>query len=252
MHKFPLALLTKSNSKKGKKVSVGSALDKILHSETPYADFAAMEPAHQQRLFKYLRQEYERLLDEERQLSRIKRLRPYIDSQIFTVDSRAKPGRAEGKGKNEYSQKDSFLDTWTYGDDDDGVTREPTTEWNFLDLMSETPAADLQVRPRNGPQCADAFRLCDRISSQLLLYRLTAVFGMPPRKGTDGHRSCWQASLRHQDDGSILFLQDFKGRPDVMFWGSGRGSASALKLLNFLAGPDCPHTYGGIAAGTKA
>ncbi|KAK2592594.1 hypothetical protein QQS21_009701 [Conoideocrella luteorostrata] len=53
------------------------------------------------------------------------------------------------------------------------------------------------------PHDAEGFRATKRISSQLLFYRLVAVFGMPPSsetKETDDYKSVWQYTLCSIDD----------------------------------------------------
>ena len=90
------------------------------------------------------------------------------------------------------------------------------------------------------------------MSSQLVLYRLTVTFGMPPPKEGDGYKSCWEVDLQHCDGVSVLRLEDYKGAAEPRFRGTAGASVDALKLLNFLVGMNCPHTYDGIVAGTRA
>jgi hypothetical protein len=49
-----------------------------------------------------------------------------------------------------------------------------------------------------------------RISPQLLLYRLIAIFGMPPSKEVDGYKSCWEIDLKFSDGVSVLTFKDSK------------------------------------------
>ena len=75
---------------------------------------------------------------------------------------------------------------------------------------------------------------------------------MPPPQEVDGYKSCWEADLQYHDGASLLSFQDYKGGADARFHGTAEASVDALKLLNFLIGMECPHTYDGIVAGTRA
>jgi hypothetical protein len=75
---------------------------------------------------------------------------------------------------------------------------------------------------------------------------------MPPPKEGDGYKSCWAVDLQHCDGASVLSFRDYKGAAAARFYGSTEASADALKLLNFLVGENCRHTYDGIVAGTAA
>jgi hypothetical protein len=89
-----------------------------------------------------------------------------------------------------------------------------------------------------------------RITSQLLYYRISILFGMPPAKETDGYKCCWEVRLRHRDGESELRLYDSKGAAAVSF--EGYASDDGLELVTFLTSVDFAHTYDGIRAGTMA
>lgn len=93
------------------------------------------------------------------------------------------------------------------------------------------------------------------ISSQLLLYRLIAVFGMPPTTGADGYRSIWSAVLEFRDEEgckSLLILRDLKGGADAFYRGSHKGGKSAQQLIEWLLSDNVPHTYDHTLAGAVA
>ena len=94
--------------------------------------------------------------------------------------------------------------------------------------------------------------LSDRISSQLLLYRTTVIFGMPPPEEADRYKCCWTLTLQHSSGDGTLELDEHKGSPGARFFGSKAASDDALDLLNLLAHVRMPHTYDGIVAGTIA
>lgn len=81
-----------------------------------------------------------------------------------------------------------------------GMT-EPYKEWDTLLVAFSSrepePGAPVFMTPLSFPNHEDAF-YC-RISSQLLLYRPIAVFGMPPLMEADGYKSCWEIDLGFSD-----------------------------------------------------
>jgi len=74
---------------------------------------------------------------------------------------------------------------------------------------------------------------------------------MPPPRVSDGFKVCWEVELKHID-GSVLMFNDWKGGASTRFDGSTDASSDGLKLLNFLIGLKCLHTYDGIRAGIMA
>ena len=125
--------------------------------------------------------------------------------------------------------------------------------WSDLNLYSESPDSDLKLCDDGDPlrlNLDNAF--FQRVSSQLLLYRLTATFGMPPPVKFDDCKSCWHIDLRHKDGCSKVVFRDGKGAASVSFWGTTEASSDAVKLVNFLVGMNCLHPYYGTLAGTAA
>jgi hypothetical protein len=130
--------------------------------------------------------------------------------------------------------------------------------WSHFEIYSKTADSNFIIRPfRNWSIPVDIepeeFFFSDRISSQLLYYRISVLFGMPPAKETDGYKCCWEVELRHVDGKSTLRLYDYKGSASVQFDGyAGSASDDGFELINFLVSLDCRHTYDGIEAGTRA
>lgn len=77
------------------------------------------------------------------------------------------------------------------------------------------------------------------ISSQLLLYRLVAVFGMPAAASS---KTAWGVVLTYgEEDEGFLAFEDFKGGAHVAFEGSVGASGSAVQLVEWLVGDNVPH-----------
>ncbi|KAH7028427.1 hypothetical protein B0J12DRAFT_789803 [Macrophomina phaseolina] len=86
--------------------------------------------------------------------------------------------------------------------------------------------------------------LIDLISSQLLLYRITANFGAPPYTENDVYKCAWSFTLWNCDDPTCsLEIRDYKGRPQAHFRGGKQASTEALQLFEWLTGENCPHSY---------
>ena len=128
------------------------------------------------------------------------------------------------------------------------------TSWHSFDLHCESADSDLGLCTTHLGRCGCStpweFGFQARISSQLLLYRITVTFGMPPPRVLDCYKQCWEVDLKHID-GSILRFSDWKGGASTRFDGSTDASRDGLKLLNFLIGLKCLHTYDGIRAGIR-
>jgi hypothetical protein len=225
-------------------------------------DFASLEPRLQQLLFSRLQTENARLREVEQKWCQLTRKCPRIDTQIYLSSTRIEPGCGEDE-ENGYNQQGVFQDQWSYPIESAGSRAGSCgpglvcdTEWDHSNLVSESPDSDLTLHYCLTTQCA-CWRMprqnfSHRVSSQLVLYRLTVTFGMPPPKKGDGYKSCWEVDLQHCDGVSVLSFEDYKGAAEPRFHGTAEASVDALKLLNFLVGMNCPHTYDGIVAGTRA
>ena len=124
-------------------------------------------------------------------------------------------------------------------------------KWQNENVIWQEQESGLRVRQ-------ESLRLSEkyvshRTSAQLLLYRVTVVFGMLPRSDeVNSYKTCWAAKLYHNDGYSTLDLYERKGSAEVSFRGNTGAETEALELLNFLCGNDIPHTYEGILAGSEA
>jgi len=95
----------------------------------------------------------------------------------------------------------------------------------------------------------ESIGLREVISSQLLLYRLASIFGLPPTGERYGYRGIWNVCLDHSDRQSSLRFKDFMGSVSCYFLGTRKAFRDVLKLLEFLTSSRWLHTYDGLAAG---
>ena len=102
---------------------------------------------------------------------------------------------------------------------------------------------------RNGRKY-DLFAEC--ISSQLLLYQLVIMFGMPPSNIFVDDEFRWGVRLYHVSGKCNLIFGDYKGKSFAHFGGPLVANADALELLDLLCAKNFPHGHKGIVAGPKA
>lgn len=130
---------------------------------------------------------------------------------------------------------DSFVE-WT--------TRElvsPSREERRLELGSHKTYYELRngsIAVRHGPPLAIPHTsvFSQFISSQLLLYRLTCLFGVPCAQRAP-LQGLWSATLVYRNRKNFLtFGEDTSGEPYIRFYGSEEASAEALVLINHLVG----------------
>ena len=249
------------------------SLQELCEMDIADSDFASLEPRMQQRLFRRLRTENARLREVESKWCGLTASCPRTDTQIYLYGWEDEKNEYEQNGhdQNSHDQEAAFPDKWSYpigdsdknesdGGDGRGLETIRNIRWERLDLCSESPDSDLRLcvhQPDRFNPWAHLQEHLDhgfshRVSSQLLLYRLTVTFGMPPPKPLDGYKSCWEVDLQHCDGASVLSFYDYKGGASTQFYGTTEASADALKLLNYLVGMKCRHTYDGTLAGTMA
>ena len=229
------------------------------------SDFESLEPRLQHLLFNKVRAENARLREIEQKWERLTRFCPSLDIQIYLRPD----GRLNEDEDVTYEERRVLTELWNYKNTDDDNEQErvmrmsspiPKRAWDSLDLVSESPDEELEIFVLSDPSTQYSRKppgrrhryLWRRISSQLLFYRLAATFGMPPPVETDGYKVCWEINLQHCDGSSTLEFYDYKGAAKARFFGSDDASEDALKLINFLVGMECLHTYDGIVAGTIA
>ena len=180
-------------------LAAGKALDKVLTPDFKDSDFEALEPPLQRILFGKLRAEVVRLQEVEQSWSFYTKDCPRADRQLYTRDAR------ERLGDDEEEEKLQFQEKWSYAEDTSEDGQPNTTSWSAWDLKVEDPTSHqthLVLEDPKAKNSSDWFHLLqktvhfsDSISSQLMYYRLTAVFGMMPRSVSDEYKCCWTSDL---------------------------------------------------------
>ena len=222
-------------------------MKRFLDSEQPGRDFDGLEPAQQKLVFTHLLTEHRRALGAERSFKNVKDWMPVTDFSICTVRDRIHQSEDAKNDDDPYERAEQFRAAWTY----DLGPVEGEVHWHTYDVYSEDAESELKVGPLlEQPRRTVPFYT--RISSQLLLYRLCALFGTPSFRESDGYKSCWDTALVSSDKKCQLELYDYKGAAHVQFHGTEEGSKSAVSLLDFLLVVEMPHTYDGTIAGTAA
>lgn len=178
-----------------------------------------------------------------------------------------------------YEVKHYFLDRWINGDPDmnelahcinttDFEDTSRDVQWDAYKLYT-TPGTRGYSHNGDGGSIPNGSESCSPwslISSQLLLYRLIAVFGPPPlsdKEQIDGYKSAWAYTLYwipdlvdNQKGGKVftssLCFADYKGAFTFHFTGSEEASKTALLLLEWLVSDNVPHTYDGVLVGNRA
>ncbi|MCJ1309052.1 hypothetical protein MMC25_002707 [Agyrium rufum] len=255
-------------------LAVTKGLEEILDPSFPDSEFASLEPRLQQLLFRKLRTEMHRLYQIEDSWSVMKQWCSLADSFLYTRAARKRipePDCYEGQegedvrvdSQNGHNLISEFPKAWSYASESDADDRsfdrsDDHVHWGAFDLMYKLPDSDLRVVSRaEQTQAGYTFHdenglFYNRISSQLLQYRVTVVFGMIPQDESDGYKCQWLAELIYKDGKSRLRLDEHKGSANVHFTGTAEASTEAVRFLNFLTGNNIPHTYDGILAGTVA
>ncbi|KAM5347060.1 hypothetical protein ACJ41O_010065 [Fusarium nematophilum] len=199
-----------------------------------------------------------RLPAADRRLPDCSRLRRFDElSELSDLDSYVDP----------YDVRDRFMREWTNEapdssneSTDDWDDSPPGDSWGCFDIYT-TPGTPGFMAVRGGlPDGGKHLYVHRLISSQLLLYRLITVFGMPPSNEDeiDGYKSVWSYMLHWmpgQDNNggkSYMLFSDYKGSFTFHFCGSEEASRSALDLLEWLVSDTVPHPYDGVLAGNQA
>lgn len=170
-----------------------------------------------------------------------------------------------------YGIRDDFQVYWANEDPDlnnnlaHGSDYSTSISWSSYDL-SKIPGTPGFIPDRSKlDRTPDSCLPHNLISSQLLLYRLITVFGMPPASKdneVDGYKGVWTYTLywmmgrRNRKGGNgekgKLMFADNKGSFVIVFSGSEKASKSALEMIEWLVSDDVPHTYDGVLAGNQA
>ena len=257
-------------------LALKKAMSEITNPSFNDSDFESFEPRLQRLLFSKLRSEVVRLQKIEKCYAYLEQWIPYADRLLYVPAARRRipypdnysddenhePNEDDDESvqENGYTLQERYRDTWSYSSDD-GIREQSWTDdsvyWSCTELSFEPPTLNLELKDRktlwdlrSGTNSPGYFS--ERISSQLLQYRLTVMFGMMSPIETDEYKCCWGAYLLHKDGRSVLVLDEHKGAASGHFSGSPEASVDALGLLNFLCGNNIPHSYDGILAGTVA
>jgi hypothetical protein len=183
----------------------------ILNSDTADDDFASLEPRIQMLLFNSLRTEKARLRDVE-------------ETDRFSL-------RTIWKYKSKSDKDDVQHQEWL---EDFG------TEWTEYELRLDHSDIKSEFLPhliqaKYGQYELPKLSVDKWISSQLLIYRINATFGMPQTSDWPNiymPRREW--CLIHRDTMSKFRFWEAEGRPKVHFNGTDGASEDARRLLNYL------------------
>jgi hypothetical protein len=226
--------------------------DNVLKSDTADDEFASLEPRFQLLLFDRLRTEHARLTSMTEQLEEFSWRMPVVDRQLSLGTSTNTSNAlefdtdrvlhriiwsyvpSEGPDRHYHARRDDDFKQWS-----DRVLRAGLPDTKFIICPHHILAWSCECKL---PKVC----LCERISSQLLLYRISATFGMPPAEECDGYKSCWDACLHHEDGYSTVSFGDSKGGSTVKYYGTNKASDDALNLLNYLVGPTFPSGNGKV------
>ena len=246
----------------------------MINSELTASEFSSLEPRLQGMLYAKLRDETMRLRGIEEKWDRIKENCPDIDTQILLCPQPIQRSRMEIEAQSIW--EDELWVKWWYvsAEEAAGVRAIPeilpgtpfacNTRWTGRDLTltsSESDHGAYTYEPRvSSPNVLRSpHGISRRISSQLLFHRLTLLFGMPPRRVMRiTHISSWEIELnlqyhdagvqRFPDGFSRISFRDYRGAPEVRFFGTAAASEDALDLINYLLGMTCAYNYHDIYA----
>lgn len=103
-------------------------------------------------------------------------------------------------------------------------------------------------------ECPPEHMFLARISPQLLLYRLTILFGLPPQVFEWEEPTRWDISLGYTKDGSHSSVDISDGRwgLSTFYYGTVEGSHAAVDLVNGLVQDDFSNTPDVYPAGVSS
>jgi hypothetical protein len=217
-------------------------LEQILQSDGKDDDLLELEPRFQQLLFQRMRLEKRRLQSVQERLDELKELYPLTDFHLPLGRSASTPHTTNDK------LRDSILKDWCYEKGRPAPDEDVQIYWNSDEHLPSnmlcwlpTLAFDLSKQHFRYPKSdwskeMNLVELADVISPQLLYYRLSTVFGMPPRKKSIDPPASFRVELRYKSDRSWLGITDKEGRAHVWYAGTGNACDEALKLLDYLVG----------------
>ena len=270
-----------------KELSVRKATSSILQHHERFSEFSKLDGRSQKLLFEELCKDALKLEALEAEKHIFRRLCPRADQGLYTASSSTRIAFPEEdyddddesgeepklKEKNDaidenpYRKIEYFQKKWSYKSSDDegdtenreGLLRDTAWKrWQASSVYYDPDDSIMKVMDMvRGFNFDEHYKFIDnsfytRISSQLLLYRLSVMFGMPERRESDGYKVCWEITLHHSSRKGTLDVYDYKGAASAAFTGSSEASDDALDLLGFITQDDVPHTYDGTLAGTVA
>ena len=240
------------------------AMEQLLRPDFPSAEFEAMEPRLQRLVFEELRTEINRLRLIEDPWQTMQEECPRTDlslyQQPFKTIAETSLNKESDQGNNPRArfitpfaamferlratrlQLDFFKNLWQPVSESFNLPLnracEAYIEWRECNLTIESTEADLQRI--QGPQSTlgEMHLLDTRISSQLLWYRLTLVFGPPMlAKCNTTPTQAWSIKLLLNDRNATLYIYDSFGHVSVTYNGmSEASSVKALEFLNYVTG----------------
>ncbi|KAH7002449.1 hypothetical protein EDB80DRAFT_867452 [Ilyonectria destructans] len=231
----------------------------------PLREYDACDAEAQRNLFRDLWQAFEPLLQlpaADRRLPTCDRIRRYDEmSHSSEIDSFVDAYEVKEGFQLEWANKDPDPKNELAYDSDSSTS----VGWSSYDFY-KVPGTSGFIADRSKRGCTpDSCLPHNLISSQLLLYRLITVFGMPPsseENEVDGYKGIWTYTLhwmmdrrsKKSDNGkkSKLVFSDCKGSFTIHFFGSKKASKSALDMIEWLVSDNVPHTYDGVLAGNQA
>ena len=221
-------------------------LRKVAYSSSGDAFFDSLDPSLLRSVFHTLRLELKRLFLQENTLEK---WRPQADKFLYTHEAQTMVLSPKDAGPWQ-----PVIDKWSYTGADQLGSPTPfdvLTDWNGDSLAFEKPYSKLFKK--NGDfryHPLDYGSFSQRISSQLLLYRITLVFGTVPTRDEEEEIDdsyCWETTLYHKDQFSLLDLWDINGVAHVWFQGSWDAETDALEVLNMLCGNQISQQNGKVA-----
>ena len=242
-------------------LSVDKIFDELSREENPAATILDLHDVPQALVIGHLWKSHVKLQKLE------KRARTGIDTYAPNADCDLWSQRWDRIDEETQDEMNSVVSEWKYHDAWANPVTQSTiqTSWDGGCLKRDlsTGILGLCINEHGSPRrhcvstCTDHEEapIFGVISSQLLLYRLSAVFGLPfhNRMGPgDMDKSVYEADLLHDNNESLLTIQDYKGAANINFMGTADGSRAALELINWLMGMDIAGPYGGTLAGTTA
>jgi hypothetical protein len=252
-------------------LSAEKTLEQLRKDKQAVTTFDSLDPGVQQVLFARLWQDYIRLYEVEHKYKTYQKWCPLADADLYTARARTRLINFNPESEDYVEEEptaervcDEFRAKWRYRDPAGFIPPTPNDDnvsWGmshvFMPSSSERHFELCQCGRNRGCSCGNqkggGLLVPEAISSQLLLYRLHAVFGMPPPHPDVGYKTCWTVELGYRQEVSTVFLlEDYKGGVNLRFYGSKDASSSAMDLLNWLISDRVPHEYDGLIAGTVA